>query len=155
VQGDPIVTLALLILALLIAATALLLRLKRRRDRNEIDRHSISPDELHTLLNSGQSVLLFDVRQPLDLLAHSQIIPGSLRIPPDDILANPSLIPSDQDAIVYCTCPSDRTSRRILHRALALKLTRIKFLRGGLAAWKEHGFPLEPYDQPFRLDTAV
>ena len=148
-------TFALLILALLIASTALLLRFKRRRDRNEIDRYSISPDELHVLLNSGQSVLLFDVRQPLDLLAHSQIIPGSLRIPPDDILANPSLIPSDQDAIVYCTCPSDRTSRRILHRALSLHLTRIKFLRGGLAAWKERGFPLESYDQPFRLDTAV
>jgi rhodanese-related sulfurtransferase len=149
------VTLALLILAILIAATALLLRLKRRWDRNEIDRYSVSPEELHTLLNSGQSVLLYDVRQPLDLLAYSQIIPGSLRIPPDDILTNPSLIPSDQDAIVYCTCPSDRTSRRILHRALSLHITRIKFLRGGLAAWKERGFPLEPYDQPFRLDTAV
>ena len=147
--------LTLLILAALIAVTALLLWLKHRRERTEIDRHSISPEDLHALLGSGQPVQLYDVRQPLDLLAHSQIIPGSQRIPPDELLANPTLIPADQDAILYCTCPSDRTSRRILRRALALHFNRIKFLYGGLAAWKERGFPLEPYDKPFRLDTAL
>ncbi len=145
---------ALLLLAVL-AAVALFLLIKRRRDRDEINRYSISPEELHALFDSGQPVHLFDVRQPLDLLAYTYIIPGSQRIPPDDILANPTLIPADQDAIVYCTCPSDRTSRRILHRALSLNFTRLKFLRGGLAAWKERGFPLEPYDKPFRLDSAV
>jgi rhodanese-related sulfurtransferase len=146
---------ALLILAVLATALALFVFLKRRRDREEIDRYSISPEELHTLLGSGQPVHLYDVRQPLDLLAYTYIIPGSHRIDPNDIEANPTLIPSDQDAIVYCTCPSERTSRRILRLALALNLTRIKFLRGGLRAWKERGFPIEPYDKPFRLDTAI
>ncbi len=117
----------LLILAVLISVSALLLWLKRRRDRNEIDRYSISPEELHALLGSGKPVQIFDVRQPLDLLAHSQIIPGSQRIPPDDILANPKLIPADQVAVIYCTCPSDRTSRRILHYALAQNFSHIKF----------------------------
>jgi rhodanese-related sulfurtransferase len=149
------VILALLAIAVLISATALFVAFKRRRDRDEIERYSISPEQLHALLGSGQSVLLFDVRQPLDLLAHSQIIPGSQRIPPDDILRNPALIPAEQDAIVYCTCPSDRTSRRILHRALSQKFTRIKFLRGGLDGWKQRGFPLEAYDKPFRLDSVV
>jgi rhodanese-related sulfurtransferase len=146
---------ALLAVATLISATALFVSFKRRRDRDEIDRYSISPEELHTLMDSGQPVHVFDVRQPLDLLAYTYIIPGSQRIPPDDIIRNPALIRADQDAIVYCTCPSDRTSRRILRRALALKITRIKFLRGGLGAWKELGFPLEPYDEPFRLDSVV
>ena len=145
----------LLAIAVLAAAIALFVSFKRRSNRNEIDRYSISPEELHALLDSGQPVHLFDVRQPLDLLAYTCIIPGSQRIPPDDIIANPTLIPADQDAIVYCTCPSDRTSRRILRLSLALKLTRIKFLRGGLSAWKERGFPLEPYEKPFRLDTAI
>jgi rhodanese-related sulfurtransferase len=144
---------ALLVLAVLISAIALFVSYKRRRDRDEIDRYSISPEELNTLLGSGQPVHLFDVRQPLDLLAHSQIIPGSQRIPPDDILANPALIPADEDAIVYCTCPSDRTSRRILRHALDLNFTRIKFLRGGLDGWQRLGFPVEPYTDSFRLDT--
>jgi len=145
----------LLILAVLAAAVALFVSLKRRRDREEIDRYSISPEELHGRLTSGQQVHLFDVRLPLDLLAYTYIIPGSQRIPPDDILTNPKLIPADQDAIIYCTCPSDRTSRRILRLALSLNFSRIKFLRGGLGAWKERGFPVEPYTDSFRLDTAI
>jgi rhodanese-related sulfurtransferase len=149
------VSFALLILAVLATALALFVFLKRRRDREEIDRYSISPEELHMLLGAGQPVHLYDVRQPLDLLAYTYIIPGSQRLDPNDIEANPTLIPSDQDTIVYCTCPSDRTSRRILHRALSLNFTRIKFLRGGLAAWKERGFPIESYETPFRLDTAI
>jgi rhodanese-related sulfurtransferase len=145
----------LLTLTVLVAAAALFVVLKRRRDREEIDRYSISPEELHGLLTSGQPVHIFDVRQPLDLLAYTYIIPGSQRVPPDDILSNPKVISADQDAIIYCTCPSDRTSRRILRVALSLNFSRIKFLRGGLAAWKERGFPVEPYTESFRLDTAI
>jgi rhodanese-related sulfurtransferase len=145
--------LAPLLFLALTASIALFLWIKRGRDRDEIARYSISPAELDGLLRSGEPVLLYDVRLPLDLLAHSQIIPGAQRLAPSDILANPSLIPSDQDVIVYCTCPSDRTSRRILRRALDLHFTRIKFLRGGLEAWKAEGLPLEIYDKPFRIDT--
>ena len=146
---------ALLTLAVLAVAVALFLMIKRRRDQNEIDRYSISPEELHGLLTSGHPVHLFDVRQPLDLLAYTYIIPGSQRIPPDDILSNPKLIPADEDAIIYCTCPSERTSRRILRLALSLNFTRLKFLRGGLDAWKARGFTVEPYTESFRLDTAI
>jgi rhodanese-related sulfurtransferase len=86
---------------------------------------------LHTLLAANQEVLLFDVRQPLDLLARYEIIPGAKRIPPKEVLENPSLIPKEKDSIVYCTCPSDKTSRAILHRARTLHFLRIKFLKGG------------------------
>jgi len=96
-------------------------------------------------------VLLFDVRQPLDLLANAEMIPGAKRIPPKEVLENPSLIPKERDSIVYCTCPSDKTNRTVLRPALALHFLRIKFLKGGLAAWKAKGYPLEPYKESFRL----
>jgi rhodanese-related sulfurtransferase len=79
------------------------------------------------------------------------MIPGAKRIPPKEVLENPSLIPKERDSIVYCTCPSDKTSRTVLRRALALHFLRIKFLKGGLAAWKAKGYPLEPYKESFRL----
>jgi rhodanese-related sulfurtransferase len=148
------VILALLLFLALVAGTALFLWIKRGRERAEFARYSISPTELDALLRSGQPVLLYDVRLPLDLLAHSHIIPGSQRVPPHEIIANPSLIPSDQDVILYCTCPSDRTARRVLHRALGLHFTRIKFLRGGLEAWKAQGLPVASYEDAFRIDTA-
>jgi len=116
--------------------------------------HSITPEALHALLDSNQEVLLYDVRQPLDLLTSIEIIPGAKRIPPREVLENPSLIPREKDSIVYCTCPSDKTSRTILHRALALHFFRVKFLKGGLAAWKAMGYPVQPYTEPFHLDIA-
>jgi rhodanese-related sulfurtransferase len=126
---------------------------KRKRNRDELERHSITPEELRALLATDNGVALFDVRLPLDLLGDSVLIPGAKRLPPEDVIANPSLIPKDRDSIVYCTCPSDKTSRLVLSRALAKGLLRIKFLKGGLDAWKARGFPVEPYDRPFHLDT--
>jgi rhodanese-related sulfurtransferase len=122
-----------------------------RRDRNDLEQHSITADQLHSLLEQKQELLIFDVRQPLDLLAYPEIIPTAQRIPPDDVLAKPSLIPKDTNSVVYCTCPSDKTSRDILRRVLALGFFRVKFLRGGLEAWKVNGYPVEPYKESFHL----
>jgi len=126
---------------------------KRARDRREMELHSITPEALHTLLASNQEVLLFDVRLPLDLLADSEIIPGATRIAPQELLENPLLIPKEKDSVVYCTCPSDKTSRVILRRAQAMHFMRVKFLKGGLAGWKAKGYPVERYEKPFHLDT--
>jgi rhodanese-related sulfurtransferase len=123
----------------------------RDKDKNEMERHSITAEQLRSLLASDQKVLLFDVRQPLDLLAYPEIIPGAKRITPTELLENPSLIPQEEEAIVYCTCPGEKTSRAILDRALAIHFYRIKFLTGGLAAWKANGYPVEPYREVFHL----
>jgi rhodanese-related sulfurtransferase len=129
-------------------------RLKRSREKREMNRYIIEPEAFHSLLDSNPNVVVVDVRQPLDLLAYSEIIPGAKRIPPKDVIANPSLIPKDVDTVVYCTCNSEETSRDILRRALALNFSRLKILRGGLAAWKEKGYPVVPYVESFHLDTA-
>jgi len=129
-------------------------RMRQLRNRRELERYSIEPDELHRLLESKQDVVVLDVRQPLDLLAHSEIIPGAKRVPPKEVLEQTSVIPKEKDAVIYCTCPSEKTSRMILRRARELNFSRIKFLKGGLAAWKAKGYPVELYTTPFRLDTA-
>jgi rhodanese-related sulfurtransferase len=141
----------------LIAIVAVLLAIaywiKRVIDRRELEEHSITPEALRALLAADREVLVFDVRLPLDLLADSDIIPGARRLAPKEVEANPSLIPKEKDTIVYCTCPSDKTSRTILRKALALEFSRIKFLKGGLDGWKARGYPVEPYTRSFHLDT--
>jgi rhodanese-related sulfurtransferase len=132
-----------------------LIRMRQLRQRRELEEYSIEPEALHALLAAKTEVLLFDVRQPLDLLAHSEIIPGAKRVPPKDVLEQVSLIPKEKDSVIYCTCPSEKTSRIILQKARALQFSRIKFLRGGLAAWKAKGYAVERYDTPFHLDTAI
>ncbi len=146
---------SLVVAAILIAGVCVVIALwaKRARDRRITEEISITPETLYALMQSTSRVRIYDVRQPLDLLADSEIIPGAERIAPKDVMANPSLIPKDEDSVVYCTCPSDKTSRSISDRARTLKLFRVKFLRGGLEAWKAKGYPVVPYDRPFHLDT--
>ena len=80
-------------------------------------------------------------------------LPGGKRIPPKEVIENPSLIPKEKDSIVYCTCPSlIKLVLRNLAWARSSPFPRwIKFLKGGLAAWKAKGYPVEPYNKPFHL----
>src|SRR6516162_6365416 len=119
------------------------LRQKQAREQREIGQQSITPEDLHALLASNQEVLLFDVRQPLDLLAYPEIIPRAQRVAPNEVLENPALIPQEKDVVVYCTCPSDKTSRMVLRRAMKLHFNRVKLLKGGLAAWKAKGYGVD------------
>jgi rhodanese-related sulfurtransferase len=148
-------SLTLTVICLAVLCPLIVIWIKRTRDRHVVEQHSITPEALHTLLASNQEVLVFDVRQPLDLLSNSEIIPGAKRIPPREILKNPSLIPKEKDLVAYCTCPGDKSSRSVTHRALAMHFYRVKFLKGGLAAWKAKGYPVDPYQEPFHLDSAT
>lgn len=141
-------------IALTIICVAILLAtylMNRAGDRREMEQHTIIPEELHALLASKSDVLVFDVRQPLNVLGDSVVVPGAKRVDPQKLLDDPSLIPATEQVIVYCTCPSDKTSRAVLHRALAMGYSQIKFLKGGLDAWRAKGYPVESYNEPFRL----
>ena len=140
------------ICAAVLLAVVLAKRMRDRRER-EMERYSITPETLHALLASNQEVLVIDARLPLGLLGDSVIIPGALRLAPQEVRENPSLLSKEKDLVVYCTCSSDETSRTVLHRALAMGFLRIKFLKGGLQAWRAKGFPVEPYTKPFHLDS--
>ena len=137
----------------IVALVALAVLLKKRAAERQMEQHSVTTDELHSLLTSNRKVLLFDLRQPLDLLAHTEIIPGAKRIAPKEVLERPSLLPKEEDAIIYCTCPGEKTSRAVLRQALDLHFERIKFLKGGLDEWKAKGYPVEPYTEVFHLYT--
>jgi rhodanese-related sulfurtransferase len=151
--------LALTIIAIIIWSWLAVIWTRRIKARREFERISITPEALHGLMEVHRDVLILDVRQPLDLLVDSEIIEGAQRISPEDAMANPALIPTDRDLVVYCTCPSDKTSRSIALKALSLApsidVNRVKFLRGGLAAWKAKGYPVVPYDKTFHLDTGT
>jgi rhodanese-related sulfurtransferase len=145
--------LTLIAICFAVACLLIVIWIKRARDRRDVELHSITAEALHSLLVSNREVFLYDVRLPLDLLADSEIIPGATRIPPQELLQNPLLIPKDRDVVVYCTCPGDKTSRKVLRIAETMDFFRVKFLQGGLASWKEKGYPVEAYEKPFHLDT--
>jgi rhodanese-related sulfurtransferase len=148
------VVLVLIVICFALLCLSLIFLIKRIQDRRVLEQHSITAEGLHALLASHAKPLIFDVRLPLDLLADSEIIPGARRVPPKEVRENPALIPREEDAVIYCTCPSDKTSREILRRALAAHFIRVKLLKGGIAAWKAAGYPVERYESSFHLDNA-
>ncbi len=148
-------SLALIAIGAAVLCLVIVIWIKRARAEDTLEQRSITPEALHALLVAKQQILVLDVRQPLDLLADAEIIPGAKRVPPKEVLENPSLIPREKDAVAYCTCPGDKTSRAIIRQAHALHFDRVKFLKGGLAAWKAQGYPVEPYLESFHLDTAT
>lgn len=143
------VDLTIICVAVLVAAALV----KRIGDQRELERHTITPEELHALLASNRDVVVVDVRQPLDLLGDSVIIRGAVWFPPRQVLNDPSLLPERRDLVVYCTCPSDRTSLAVLQQSLAMGFSRVKFLKGGLDGWRAKGYPVEPYEKSFHLDS--
>ena len=127
--------------------------MRRLRAKRKIETNSIEPEALYAQLNAKQ-VLLYDVRQPLDFLAHPEIIPGATRIAPKDIPEQTASFSRDQNSVIYCTGGDDETFQMVLGKARALNFTRVKLLKGGLPAWKAKGYPVEPYTSSFHLDTA-
>ncbi|HEY1994168.1 MAG TPA: rhodanese-like domain-containing protein [Edaphobacter sp.] len=127
--------------------------MRRLRAKRKIEANTIEPEALYAQLKVKQ-VLLYDVRQPLDFLAHPEIIPGATRIAPKDIAEQTASFSRDQNSVIYCTGGDDETFQMVLGKARALNFTRVKLLKGGLAAWKEKGYPVEPYTSSFHLDTA-
>lgn len=146
-------TVIVAILGLILIIPGVILLAQRRKANAEIAKFSVTAADLRSLLGTPDSPLVVDVRLPLDLLADPHIIPGSVRLAPKEVQANPELVPKDKDVVFYCTCPSDGTSRETLHKAHKANHLRVKFLRGGLGAWKAAGFPVESYDSAFHLDT--
>src|ERR1700749_1743952 len=151
--------LALTVIAIGIWSWLAVIWFRRIKARREFERLSITPEQLHELMATNHNVVILDVRQPLALLAGSEIIEGAQRISPEEATANPALIPTDKELVVYCTCPSDKTSRAIAMKAQGLganiDVSRVKFLKGGLAAWKAKGYPVVPYEKTFHLDTGT
>jgi len=151
--------LALTIIAIAIWGWLAVIWVKRIQQRRAFEKLSITPEALHDLIVAKQNIAILDVRQPLDLLTDSEIIEGAIRLSPQDATENPALVPTDKELVVYCTCPSDKTSRAIAMKAQTLApnldVSRVKFLKGGLSAWKAKGYPVVPYDKTFRLDTGT
>jgi rhodanese-related sulfurtransferase len=128
---------------------------RRQRAKRELAAKSIEPEALHELLKTNKQVLLFDVRRPLDVLAHPEMIPGAIRVEPQNAGELTAKYARDQEAVIYCTGSDDDTGHMVLGKVRALHLTRVKLLKGGLDAWKAAGYPVEAYTDSFHLHTGT
>jgi membrane protein DedA with SNARE-associated domain len=86
-----------------LAAYILWKYVQRQRFLHRLRIARISPKELLEKLTAGEDVLIVDLRQPLDVEAFPQMIPGALRMALEEVEERHREIPRDRDVILYCS----------------------------------------------------
>jgi rhodanese-like protein len=63
----------------------------------------ITPEELNQKLETGDEVMIVDLRHPLELEADPVVIPGAIRVSAEDVEQRRLTIPQDREVILYCS----------------------------------------------------
>jgi membrane protein DedA with SNARE-associated domain len=86
-----------------LAAYVLWKFIQRRRFLRRLRIARITPKELMDKLTAGETISIVDLRQPMDIEAFPQMIPGALRIAIEEIEERHGEIPRDRDVVLYCS----------------------------------------------------
>lgn len=133
---------AFVLVVLVVAGIVVYRVVRQRRFLRKIRTLRIEPAELKAMMDRGDSLYIVDLRHPLDLLPDPRILPGAVRLLPNELIARNAEIPRDRDVVLYCTCPSEATSAKIALTMRRFGVERIRPLRGGFDQWKQQGYPL-------------
>jgi membrane protein DedA with SNARE-associated domain len=91
------------VLAGSLAAYVLWKFIQRRRFLRRLRIARITAKELMDKLTAGENISIVDLRQPMDIEAFPQMIPGALRIAMEEIEERHKEIPRDRDVVLYCS----------------------------------------------------
>ena len=119
--------------------------IKQRRFLAKVRNARLEPKQLKEMMDEGQDLFIVDLRHPLDYLPDPRVIPGAIRVLPDELMKKSKEIPRDKDIILYCTCPSDQTSGRVALQMRKAGIYRVRPLHGGFEGWRDLGLPLVDY----------
>ena len=121
---------------------------QRRRILRELRMARITAAELHRKQDTGEDLVILDLRPAADLTLDPSLIPGAIHFALEEVEHRHHEIPRDREVIVYCSCPNEVSSARVallLHRN---GITRVRPLLGGIDAWRELNYPLERAARP-------
>ena len=76
---------------------------QRQRFLREIRVTRITAEELYRRLEAHEELVIVDLRHELDLATDAVIIPGALRIAPEDIEGRAAEIPQGREVVLVCT----------------------------------------------------
>ncbi len=103
----------------------------------------IPPDRVKACIDAGEGIFVLDVRQRRDDLQ----IPTSFWFDPNDLLKADRILVSarkDQLIVTYDDSPDEAMSSQIAEKLIAQGYWNAHPLEGGIDAWREQGFPIEP-----------
>jgi rhodanese-related sulfurtransferase len=101
---------------------------------------TILPEELKKLLES-KDVVLLDVRRKADYDADPHLIPGAAWRNPEEIESWSRELPQGSPVVVYCV--KGGSVSQSISKSLTGAQVNVRFIAGGLKAWKESGGQVE------------
>lgn len=115
----------------------------RRRFLHSLRIARITPNELHQRMGSGENVVVVDLRHSMEFESEPETIPGAVHMDAADLEEAVEVIPRDREIVLFCSCPNEATAAQMALRLRNHGIIRIRPLAGGLAGWRDHGFPLQ------------
>jgi membrane protein DedA with SNARE-associated domain/rhodanese-related sulfurtransferase len=115
----------------------------RRRFMRKLRIARITADELHQRMDGGENVVVVDLRHAMEFESEPETIPGAVHMNAADLEEAAGVIPRDREIVLFCSCPNEATAAQMAMRLRNHGITRIRPLAGGLAGWRERGFPLQ------------
>src|SRR5256714_10638853 len=135
---------ALLVVAGLAALYISYKYFQRYRLLRELRMARITVDELHHKQEAGESPVILDLRSSAELERDPSIIRGAVHLVLAEIEHRHHEFPRDRDIIVYCSCPNEATAARVALLLQRRGFTRVRPLLGGIDAWREQNYPMDP-----------
>ena len=134
-------------LSLIVGLAALYVAYKywqRQRLLHELRMARITVAELRQLVEAGKAPLILDLRSSAAVQEDPALIQGAIHVGMEDIEKRVDQFPRDRDIIVYCSCPNEVSSARVALRLQRKGFTRVRPLLGGIDAWREQNYPMQP-----------
>lgn len=91
---------------LAIAGTLVILAWRYRQRRaflNDLRMSRITPEDLLSTIERGEQPYIIDLRHVLDFVPDPRVIPGAIRMSPEEVTERQQEIPRDREIILYCT----------------------------------------------------
>ncbi len=136
--GEGLIQKGLLALALLALAAFLPRLVKRLRAKP-----MLAVEELKRRLDSGEDLLLLDVRSAADFAGEKGHIADAVNIPLEDLPKRQDDLAGHRRQPVLLVCTTDRRSAKAAEQLRAAGFAEVQVVKGGMTAWRERGWPVE------------
>ncbi|MDQ3699051.1 MAG: rhodanese-like domain-containing protein [Gemmatimonadota bacterium] len=101
----------------------------------------IAKEDVLYRMETGTPLAIVDARAP-DAWALSEMeIPGSIRVPPDDVERHLDEIPRDRPVVIYCSDPQERYSVQVAVALLERGWPNVHPLAHGFHDWWKESYP--------------
>ena len=102
----------------------------------------IAPERVKQLLDVGEPLSLFDLREPADF--KRERLPGAVSLPLKELPALITKVPRTGRVVLYCTCGPGNIEEAYGYQLLRDQGYRnVSVLIGGITEWMKRGYPLE------------